>query len=97
MPAKTREHYIHRFKKFIVGWHRRGYVEIPDESPPELEANSWAPSWRRMCKTLLRNDYWCKGLGFSQPKSDAWQRYKELSTRKKAEEKSRQAKMELCE
>lgn len=97
MPPKTREHYIKRFKKFIIGWNRRGYSEIPDESPPELEANSWAPSWRRMCKTLLRNDYWCKGLGFSQPKSDAWQRYKELYARKKAEEKSRQAKMELCE
>ncbi len=77
MPAKTRDHYIFRFKKFIVGWSRRGYAQIPEESPPELEANQWAPSWRRMCKVLLRNDYWCKGLGFAQPKSAAWETSRE--------------------
>lgn len=78
MPSKTREHYRERFIKFIKGWHRRGYDTIPDEAPAELEANCWAPSWRRMCKVLLRNDYWCKGLGQTQPKSKAWKRYKEL-------------------
>lgn len=76
MPQKTQEHYKFRFKKFINGWHQRGYTQIPDEAPPELEAKCWAPSWRRMCKVLLRNDYWCKGLGQTQPKSDAWQKYK---------------------
>lgn len=91
MPPKTREHYIIRFKKFIVGWSRRGYSTIPDESPPELEANSWAPSWRRVCKVLLRNDYWCKGLGFSQPKSDAWQKYKDLKKRKEEDAKTSQS------
>lgn len=78
MPAKTRAHYEIRFKKFIIGWHRRGYSVIPDEAPPELEANQWAPSWRRMCKVLLRNDYWCKGLGQTQPKSAAWAKFKEM-------------------
>lgn len=85
MPKKTRDHYVYRFKKFIVGWHRRGYPTIPEEAPPELEANQWAPSWRRMCKVLLRNDYWCKGLGFTQPKSAAWLRYKDLKKAQKAE------------
>jgi predicted phosphoadenosine phosphosulfate sulfurtransferase len=78
MPAKTREHYTVRFKKFIYGWHQRGYSTIPEEVPPELEAKCWAPSWRRMCKVLLRNDYWCKGLGQTQPKSDAYIRYKQM-------------------
>jgi predicted phosphoadenosine phosphosulfate sulfurtransferase len=78
MPKKTREHYTVRFKKFIYGWHSRGYQQIPEESPPELEAKCWAPSWRRMCKVLLRNDWWCKGLGQTQPKSEAYQKYKEL-------------------
>jgi predicted phosphoadenosine phosphosulfate sulfurtransferase len=67
-----------RFKKFIAGWSRRGYATIPDEVAPELEAKCWAPSWRRMCKVLLRNDYWCKGLGMTQPRSEAFQRYKQL-------------------
>lgn len=83
MPEKTREHYTYRFKKFIKGWHDRGYVQIPDESPPELEAKCWAPSWRRMCKVLLRNDWWCKGLGQTQPKSDAYVRYKQLMREKR--------------
>lgn len=83
MPQKTRTHYVYRFKKFIKGWHDRGYGEIPQEAPPELEAKCWAPSWRRMCKVLLRNDYWCKGLGQTQPKSDAYGRYKEIMKEKK--------------
>lgn len=78
LPPKTRTHYAERFKKFIVGWHRRGYSTIPDSAPPQLEAKQWAPSWRRMAKVLLRNDYWCKGLGQTQPKSAAYQRFKEI-------------------
>jgi len=78
MPRKTREHYTLRFKKFISGWHDRGYTTIPDEAPRELENKCWAPSWRRMCKVLLRNDYWCKGLGQVQPKSDAYKTFQEM-------------------
>lgn len=83
MPPQVRAHYIVRFKKFIAGWKQRGYPEIPEEAPRELEANHWAPSWRRMCKVLLRNDYWCKGLGQAQPKSEAWGKFKELRKAKK--------------
>lgn len=85
MPKKTREHYIPRFRKFIWGWQQRGYRSIPEEAPPELEAKCWAPSWRRMCKVLLRNDYWCKGLGQAQPKSEAWQKFKKMKKAKDVE------------
>ena len=78
MPQKTRVHYHYRFQKFISSWIDRGYKGIPDEAPPELESKCWAPSWRRMCKVLLRNDYWCKGLGQTQPKSEAYQKFKQL-------------------
>jgi predicted phosphoadenosine phosphosulfate sulfurtransferase len=87
MPKKTQEHYILRFKKFISGWNDRGYSTIPDEAPPELEAKCWAPSWRRMCRVLLRNDYWCKGLGQTQPKSEAYGKFKELQKLKKESNK----------
>lgn len=89
MPESTREHYTERFKGFIQGWQRRGYDVIPDEAPKVLEDAHWAPSWRRMCKVLLRNDYWCKGLGLQQPKSDAYGKYLEIKrakARMKAEE-----------
>lgn len=85
MPRKTRDHYVIRFKKFIAGWQDRGYKTIPDESPLELENKCWAPSWRRMCKVLLRNDYWCKGLGQTQPKSDAYIQFKEIKKKRMLE------------
>jgi predicted phosphoadenosine phosphosulfate sulfurtransferase len=81
LPPSTRDHYTERLKKFMVGWFRRGYDVIPQEAPPQLEAKQWAPSWRRMAKCLLRNDYWCKGLGQTQPKSAAWLRFKEIKKR----------------
>lgn len=84
MPPKTRAHYVERFQKFIYGWQRRGYATIPEEAPPELESKCWAPSWRRMCKVLLRNDYWCKGLGQTQPKSEAYAKYKQIKAARKA-------------
>ena len=82
MPEKTRAHYIYRFKKFLHSWKQRGYETIPDAAPPELESKCWAPSWRRMCKVLLRNDYWCKGLGQAQPKSQAYQDFKAMKIAK---------------
>ena len=48
-----------------------------------LENKRDVPSYRRICKTLLRNDYWCKGLGFSQHKSKAYQKYLDLMKRRK--------------
>lgn len=76
LPKATREHYLVRFRSFIKGWKGRGYVDgIPDEAPKVLEDKQWAPSWRRMCKVLLRNDHWCKGLGLTQPKSEAYSRF----------------------
>lgn len=79
LPKKTREHYIARFRSFIKGWQGRGYTDgIPDEAPKVLEDAQWAPSYRRMCKVLLRNDHWCKGLGLTQPKSEAYGKYLEI-------------------
>ena len=76
IPQKSREHFLIRFKTFIRGWRGRGYTaDIPDEAPRVLENAHWAPSYRRLCKVLLRNDYWCKGLGFTQHKSGSFERY----------------------
>ena len=55
---------------------------MPDEAPCELENKQWAPSWRMLCKVLLRNDYWCKGLGMTQPKSEAYQKFIQIKKTK---------------
>lgn len=83
LPKPTQEHYLEKFKGFIKGWQGRGYTEfIPDEAPRVLENAHWAPSYRRMCKVLLRNDWWCKGLGLTQPKSAAYARYMDMKKAK---------------
>lgn len=79
MPKITREHYTPVFKKWMQNWGKRGYREgIPDEAPLVLENKKWVPSWRRLCKVLLRNDWWCKGLGLTQPRSEAYGRYMDM-------------------
>jgi predicted phosphoadenosine phosphosulfate sulfurtransferase len=83
MPPQTRDHYVERFRGFIHGWKGRGYTLLPDEAPKVLEDQQWAPSWRRMAKVLLRNDWWCKGLGLTQPKSDAYGDFLKLKALRK--------------
>lgn len=70
MPPYLRDHYQEKIDKFWDYWKKNGMDEMPDKSDPKLEANKKAPSWRRICKVLLKNDYWCKGLSFSQTKKD---------------------------
>lgn len=84
MPPQMEEHYRNKILLHVKWWQERGFAEgIPDESPYELEAARKAPSWRRVCKSLLRNDYWGKGLGFSQHKSDAYKAYLDLMRRRR--------------
>ena len=72
IPESTKEHYLNKIFTFSKWWEDRGYPNgIPDEAPYILESKKIVPSWRRVCKSLLRNDYWCKGLGFTQHKTAA--------------------------
>ena len=86
MPDKTREHYKNKVLVFRKWWSQRGYPEppgIPDEADYAMEAKRKVPSWRRIVKSLLRNDYWCKGLSFTQHKSEAYAKYLELMKTRK--------------
>lgn len=84
MPEKTKEHYSNKILLFERWWLERGYESgIPDEIDPKLEAARKAPSWRRVCKSLLRNDYWCKGMSFTQHKSDAYEKYLKLMKKRR--------------
>jgi predicted phosphoadenosine phosphosulfate sulfurtransferase len=88
IPEITKEHYLNKIYTFTKWWQQRGYdLGIPDEAPYILESKKLAPSWRRVCKSLLRNDYWCKGLGFTQHKTAAYQKYLDLKKRKRTEDK----------
>ncbi len=84
MPPKTKEHYENKIALFVQWWKSRGYEDgIPDEADYAIETAKLAPSWRRVCKSLLRNDYWCKGLSFTQHKSEAYEAYLSLMRKRK--------------
>lgn len=83
MPPPLAEHYREKINKFIAWWekngHKDGYDIIPDTADPKLEQARKAPSWRRIAKVLLKNDYWCKGLSFSQTKKEMEKRLEIIS------------------
>lgn len=84
IPDVTKEHYLNKIFTFIEWWKLRGYSDgIPDEAPYILESKKLVPSWRRVCKSLLRNDFWCKGLGFSQQRTAAYNKYLKLKKEKR--------------
>lgn len=86
MPKKTAEHYKTKIAVYIKWYMNRGYVDgIPDEVDKQMEKQNDVPSWRRICQTLLRNDYWCKGLGFSPTKQSAYNQYLERMKKKRKE------------
>lgn len=86
MPKKTVEHYKTKIAVYIKWYMNRGYVDgIPDEVDKQIEKQNDVPSWRRICQTLLRNDYWCKGLGFSPTKQSAYNQYLERMKKKRKE------------
>lgn len=85
MPPKTKEHYENKIAIFQKWWIERGYPDgIPDEADYKLEADKKVGTWRRVCKSLLRNDYWCKGLSFTQHKSDAYDKYLALMKKRRS-------------
>lgn len=80
MPERTREHFKNKIAVYLKWWVDRGYI-IYDDGPLEKgHAN-----WKRICKALLRNDYWCKGLSFSQTKSKAYSNYLKIMKKRRNE------------
>lgn len=69
LPEDMAEHYRNKIHVFLKWYEGRGFPNgIPDEADPKLESARKAPSWRRIARMILRNDYWGKGLSFSQTK-----------------------------
>lgn len=77
MPPHVEQHYRERILKFLQWWRKngpdRGVTSIPDYAESKLESKKQVPSWRRICKVLIKNDYWCRGLSFGYNKSLAKQ------------------------
>ncbi len=84
LPDHMSEHYKNKIHTFLGWYARKGFPNgIPDEADPKEEAAKKAPSWRRIAKMLLKNDYWAKGLSFTQTKHGF--HYEQYMKRKKKE------------
>lgn len=78
-----------KIRSYVSTWKRRGYApdapDIPDISDPNLEALGKTPSYRMICRAILRNDVALTTLGFTRAKCDAYMELKriEIEGRKK--------------
>jgi predicted phosphoadenosine phosphosulfate sulfurtransferase len=79
LPPKTQEHYSNKIAVFIH-WYRERGIEMQDDGP----IDKGSANWKRICKVLLRNDYWCRGLSFSMHKSGAYEKYRKLMKKRRA-------------
>lgn len=81
MPENMKEHYSNKIFTYLKWYSERGFRnDIPDYNIDGAEVKE-KPSWKRICKMLLRNDYWAKSLSFSQTKAGYF--YKKYMERKK--------------
>lgn len=83
MPETTAEHYRNKIAVYLHWYQQREYPQdIPDEQDKDTGSKD-IPSWRRICKVIMRNDYWCRGLSFSPTKVQHYQRYLERIKQKR--------------
>jgi predicted phosphoadenosine phosphosulfate sulfurtransferase len=82
MPPPAAEHYRNKITMFHKYYWDRGYAELPDEGPASEKGK---PSWTRICKTILRNDYHCKSLSFSPTKTGGYEKYMKLMEKRRRE------------
>lgn len=86
MPPTTSEHYKNKIAVYIKWYRERGYPDgIPDSGDYKLEQLGKIPAWRQIAKTLLRNDWYCKTLGFGVTKSNAYTKYMNLMRKRRTE------------
>lgn len=58
-------------------------TEIHDFLEGDLSSED-KPSWRRLCRVILRGDYWCSNLSFSPNKTSGAENYKKLMADRRA-------------
>lgn len=85
MPERTAEHYRNKIAVYLHWYQTRGYPEdIPEEQEGDLGCKD-IPSWRRICKTLIKNDFWCRTLSFCPNKVRNYADYMQRMRKKRKE------------
>jgi predicted phosphoadenosine phosphosulfate sulfurtransferase len=83
-----------KIMNYIKDWETKCYFDgIPDEAPYELEKRNKVPSYRMICRAILKNDYTLKSLGFSKKKPPIYSEFKRIELTNKG--KIKQLKLNL--
>jgi predicted phosphoadenosine phosphosulfate sulfurtransferase len=65
--------------QYIQTWQGRGYPEgIPDEAEARMESAGIVPSYRLICKAILKNDRALTTLGFTREPCPAYMALKRI-------------------
>lgn len=85
MPPHTAEHYKNKVAVYLRWYMTRDYPDdIPDAQDNDTGSRD-IPSWRRICKVFLTNDYWCRLLSFSPTRTNNYESYLKRMKRKREE------------
>ncbi|XXD08001.1 phosphoadenosine phosphosulfate reductase [Klebsiella sp. R445] len=82
MPRNTAEHYRNKIAVYLHWYQKQGMEDIPDSQDGDTSSRD-IPSWRRICKVLLNNDYWCRQLSFSPTKATNYKKYCQRMNKKR--------------
>lgn len=86
MPPATAEHYRNKIAVYVhycCKYYPQYADGIPDAAPGDTGSKD-VPSWRRICKVLLKNQFWCQSLSFSPTKNESYERYKKIMKARRA-------------
>lgn len=84
-----------KIEKYISQWEKNCYSNgIPDEAPLRLEQLNKVPSYKQICKAILKNDYSLKTLGFYPKISNYYHELKRIEIDARPT-KSKQLKLKL--
>ncbi len=76
--------------QYIEKWKKRGYEDdIPDEADAKLEAMKKVPSYRMICKAILKNDLALTSLGYSKPQCESYGILKRIELAERARKNER--------
>lgn len=65
--------YKTKILNYIEQWEHQGYPNgIPDEVEHKLEQSGKVPTYKRICKAILKNDITLESLGYTRPRCDIY-------------------------
>lgn len=82
MPMRTAEHYRDKIAVYLKWYADHGVPVLPDVAEGDTGAKD-VGSWRRICRSLLKNDYWMMKLGFQPNKTHAYAAYRAMMQKRR--------------